>query len=66
MRVTNEAFSKDVLFQESCKLAKVEPTKRQASKWRAGKGRARPFRMKALGTANQRVINSLMRKENEE
>lgn len=47
-RMTNDEFSKkDKLFQFSCKLAKVEPTRRQASKFRMKKGKAFPLRGKA-------------------
>ena len=40
--VTNEQFAKtDEHFQTACEKAGVEPTSRQASKWRNGKGIAR-------------------------
>jgi len=45
MRPTNAMFAKDdKIFQEACKLAVIEPTERQASKWRNGKGLARKFK----------------------
>lgn len=37
---TNAEFALDRLFRKACELAKVEPTKRQASKWRNRRGRA--------------------------
>jgi len=46
--MTNAKFAqRDVVFQKACEIANVEPTQRQASKFRAGKGAARRF----LGTA---------------
>jgi len=45
MRPTNTMFAKDdKIFQEACKMAGIEPTPRQASKWRNGKGFARRFK----------------------
>ena len=45
MRPTNTMFAKDdKIFQEACRLAVIEPTPRQASKWRNGKGLARKFK----------------------
>ena len=37
---TNRDFAKTEDFIQRCKKAKVEPTKRQASKFRMGKGKA--------------------------
>lgn len=45
--MTNTEFTKDVVFQKACAIAKTEPTRRQASKWRNKKGAARKY----LGTA---------------
>lgn len=39
-KVTNKKFSENKLFQKACTLAGVEPTARQASKFRNGKGLA--------------------------
>lgn len=36
------------VFRKACELAKVEPTQRQASKWRNRRGRAYSFRGPAL------------------
>lgn len=48
-RMTNQKFSKaDRLFIEACKMANVEVTKRQASKFRRNIGLASKFRNKAL------------------
>jgi len=45
MRPTNTMFAKDdKIFREACKIAVIEPTPRQASKWRNGKGLARKFK----------------------
>jgi len=42
--VTNREFAKDdVSFNTCCERAGLEPTKRQASKWRRGKGKAYSF-----------------------
>jgi hypothetical protein len=47
--MTNREFSKtDEVFQRCCKEAGVEPTKRQASKYRAFKGRAFAMRQAVL------------------
>ncbi len=46
--MTNKEFAvKDKVFQECCTLAKLEPTKRQASKYRNGKGMALLFKRQA-------------------
>ena len=45
--MTNLEFVKDAVFQKACAVAKVKPTRRQASKFRNKKGAARRF----LGTA---------------
>jgi len=48
MEMTNKEFSKSVaVFQRACDLAKVEPTTRQASKYRMQKGSAFAFRQEA-------------------
>jgi len=40
--MTNEEFAKqDPTFITACRLAEIKPTKRQASKWRNGKGLAK-------------------------
>lgn len=38
---------KDPIFRKACELAGVQPTKRQASKWRNKRGRAYDFRIQA-------------------
>jgi hypothetical protein len=46
--VTNGEFSKqDKLFRTCCELAGIEPTKRQASKFRRGFGKASKFKLEA-------------------
>ncbi len=45
-KLTKSQFAAtDVLFRKCCELAKIQPTPRQASKFRSdrGKGRARMF-----------------------
>ncbi len=40
-RLTNKEFAvQDVKFQNACKKAGITPTTRQASKFRAGRGKA--------------------------
>lgn len=47
--MTNKEFSnQDALFREACKLARIEPSKRQASKYRNGRGLARTQKAKAI------------------
>lgn len=36
------------VFTKACELAKIKPTKRQASRWRSGKGLARMFMVTAI------------------
>jgi hypothetical protein len=39
--MTNKDFAeKDKKFKEACEVVKLPPTRRQASKWRNGKGLA--------------------------
>lgn len=58
MRLTNYQFSKkDRVFLKACKLAKVEPTVRQASKFRMGKGLSSTVRARAVALSNQDVIS---------
>jgi len=39
--MTNRKYCKEnAIFKEACSLATVDPTRRQASKFRLGKGRA--------------------------
>jgi hypothetical protein len=46
--MTNKEFStNNQLFKCACELASVEPTKRQASKWRRDTGKAFGFREEA-------------------
>lgn len=37
----------DKIFRKACELAGVQPTKRQASKWRNHRGRAYDYRLQA-------------------
>lgn len=41
--MTNEEFRTDEVFIEACKLANCSPTRRQASKYRRGQGKAFKF-----------------------
>jgi len=43
----NKGTMSDPVFLKACKLAKVEPTKRQASKWNNGYGAAYACRFDA-------------------
>jgi hypothetical protein len=54
MRVTNANFVKDQNFRLRCEIARVEPTKRQASKFRRGIGRAAKV---SQSKVNQVIIN---------
>jgi len=45
--IINREFVNEPIFQEACKIAGIEPTTRQASKWRNKKGKAYPFRFKS-------------------
>lgn len=45
--VDNRHFDTPV-FRRACELASIPPTKRQASKWRNGKGLARRFMTAAI------------------
>lgn len=46
-RITNKKFSEEnEHFKNACKEAGIEPTVRQASKWRMGKGIAIRFKNK--------------------
>jgi len=43
-KMTHREFAdNDELFREACNQAGIEVTKRQASKWRSGRGIARSF-----------------------
>jgi hypothetical protein len=53
--VSNRIFAeRDLLFQQSCRFANVPPTKRQASKYRAGKGLA--FEVKPILQQARRIV----------
>jgi hypothetical protein len=44
-KMTNSKFSRtNQEFKDSCSRANIEPTTRQASKWRSKKGKAWDFR----------------------
>ena len=45
--ITNRRFTTPV-FLRACELAKIKPTKRQASKWRNKRGLARQFMNAAI------------------
>jgi len=48
MEITNEAFANnDRVFRKACELAGIQPTKRQASKYKNKKGLAYLFKDKA-------------------
>ncbi len=50
---SNAHFAKNnALFRRACELAKVEPTARQASKWRNQRGRAYAMRNAAVKEAS--------------
>ena len=49
--LTNKKFSENKLFMACCKAAEVEPTTRQASKFRMKKGSAYAARHRVGGTA---------------
>lgn len=46
--VTNSELADNELFRIACDLAGVQPTRRQASKWRNRKGKAYYFRNEAV------------------
>jgi len=46
--VTNRQFKDDVYFIRCCQGANIKPTKRQASKFRRGKGLAFKFKVGIL------------------
>lgn len=51
MTTTNREFAlTDAVFRKACEMAGVEPTKRQAIKFRHGKGRAYQIWSKANGS----------------
>ena len=58
--MNNAEFAKtwDV-FLKCCELAKVKPTTRQASKFRSQKGRAYPFRLRAIRTLNGEEVTDV-------
>jgi len=62
--LTNDEFRKrDELFGEACGVANCEPSKRQASKYRRGLGRAVKAKVRALVVFNQREIQRLWKEE---
>ena len=59
MKQINLLFAlRNRVFKTACKLANIEPTKRQASKFRRGLGKASKFGSKAFSISNQEIINS--------
>ena len=65
MRETNVEFSKRRIFAKACELAHVDPTTRQASKYRRGRGMAIKFRVKASWLHSQEAIKSIFKKKGE-
>ena len=63
--MTNLEFSKNKLFKQACKAAGIEPTQRQASKFRNGKGLARKNAnlIKCLQAVNQAKINKMFNED---
>lgn len=62
--LTNDEFRKrDGLFVEACAVAHCEPSKRQASKYRRGLGRAVKAKARALTAVNQKEIQRLWKEE---
>jgi hypothetical protein len=52
--MTNAKFAdQDPTFKKACEIAKIEPTKRQASKWRNKRGAAFPFRGSAASAVKR-------------
>ena len=48
-RPVNGPFAEtDMVFRTACRLAEIQPTKRQASKYRRGRGKAFQFRRDAI------------------
>jgi hypothetical protein len=60
MKLTNANFTRTDRFKAACKIAGVEPTKRQASKFRMGKGKAAKV---PVAKVNQLLINKEWTKE---
>jgi hypothetical protein len=48
-----------LLFRKACELAGIEPTKRQASKWRNDKGLAKRFANAALSELERKARQKL-------
>ena len=65
MRETNDEFSKRRIFARACELADVDPTTRQASKYRRGRGMAIKFRVKASWLHSQEVLKDIFKKKGE-
>ena len=53
--MTNIEFTNDKLFIIACELGKVEPTVRQASKWKNHKGTAYKLRYEAMKEMEKRA-----------
>lgn len=52
---TNKLFSEtEIVFRKACKLAGVEPTTRQASRFRNKKGSAFRFRRQAINVNKEK------------
>ncbi len=49
LTMTHGDFARDATFRAACKAAGVEPTKRQAAKFRRGEGRAYAARRQGGG-----------------
>lgn len=54
MRKPNAVFADDAaVFRRACSIAKIPPTKRQASKWRNQKGLAYAFKNEAIAQLSE-------------
>ena len=57
--MTNEQFAQsDPVFRKACELARVSPTRRQASKWHRREGLAVKFAADARKTLNGRLTST--------
>jgi len=54
--VTNDMFTSNQQFREACKNVGIEPTKRQASKFRRQMGKAWPVRVTHDGASHMEIV----------
>lgn len=52
--MTNREFMHGCIFQKTCELTRTQPTKRQASKYRSGKGKAFTAKLKATNLCSNK------------